>query len=87
MVEAGARIAIFTDADGGGSRAVKEGETIGPFTVVAIQPAAAQLSGPSGAFVVEPSPHQGSRAYWISQAPLRPLIDPAYREAFTENNQ
>lgn len=82
----GTRQAIFTAPDGLGAFIAGEGDQLGPYTVTAITAGAAELTGPGGAYVLHPTPHAGLRPgapAWT--APV--LLDPARREAETENDQ
>ena len=86
MIEGGRKVAIFSDPVSG-SKTAGEGDHVGAFTVAVIKRGEARLSGPGGDYVVQPSGDMGSRSFWVSQTPVVPLIDPAYREAVTENDQ
>ena len=81
------RKAIFLAPDGLGCLVVGEGGQVGAFEVAAIQPDKAELTGPSGSYTMEPTPHAGRRSLWAAMAPATPLVSPVYREAVTESDQ
>lgn len=87
VIGGGLREAIFTEPDGQGAVVAHVGQLVGSFTVVAIEAGAAELAGPGGDYVVQPSPHLELRSLLAAGALVTPLTAPAYREAVSETDQ